>query len=119
MSKGINCPTQIARPTSGTKITVAQLTVSFVYLRSRPIMMGSARYKRDDVAIPPPVILAGVVAAAAASSSGVPTAVATEPSSSVSSPRNDVAVTSVNATMMYTSASQTKLRKRMYERVLM
>src|SRR5258708_37064997 len=67
MSKGINCPTQIARPTSGTKITVAQLTLSFVYIRSRPIMRGNASYKGAEVAIPPPEILARAVPAAPAS----------------------------------------------------
>src|SRR5579863_311751 len=122
MSKGMYWPIQMATPTSGTKIAVAQFSVSLVYFKSRPMMIGNARYNSDDVAIPPPVIFASSVGGTSglgAASSGVPTAAASALSSSVNSPRNDVAVTSVNATMMYTSASQTNVRNNRYDRWLM
>ena len=51
----MNCPIQITTPTSGTKITVAQLSDSRVYRSSRPMTIGSTRYNSDDVAIAPPV----------------------------------------------------------------
>ena len=61
-------------------MAVAHPSDSFVYRRQSPIASGISRYSSDEVAMPPPVM--------------------TSPFSSVCSPRNVEAVTSVKATMM-------------------
>jgi hypothetical protein len=100
-SKGIFWPIQIAIPTSGRNRIVARSMLRSLLRTRIPINMGSARYSSDDVAMPAPVTL---VCASSSSSCW---------------PINELAVMSVNATMMYTSANHTKIRNSTNERPLM
>jgi hypothetical protein len=79
-SKGMYCPTQMAKPTSGRKIHVAAEMVSLVNRSNTPMMIGSIRYRNDEVAMPPPWTVS--------------------PLSNSTAPMNEEAVMSVKATMM-------------------
>ena len=54
--KGMWGPAQIATPTSGRKIAVAQPSESYPRRSKSPMATGSARYSSDEVAMAPPAI---------------------------------------------------------------